>query len=149
MSKEAILTQLNWLQEGIHAKHFLQLLEGGLLPKTYRESLYELLERLDLDMPLQKMFKKAPLGVLQNDLDISDMQRQLIVLVLMKLGHRIQDIAGSVFHTPTTKANFTSDSMQKWPCCGAYQTLLGDLKITPELYEFLMGYPVGWTESTD
>jgi hypothetical protein len=75
-----------------------------------------------------------------------DTTPQLRVLELLKQGQTIKGIVGGFVHTPTTKANFTAPSMQKWPCCRNYVAAFGDGKITPEQFEFLMGYPIGWTE---
>jgi hypothetical protein len=64
----------------------------------------------------------------------------------MMRGQTIREIVGGPLHTPTTKANFTAPSMQKWPCCRRYVQAFGGQKITPEQFEFLMGYPIGWTD---
>ena len=47
-------------------------------------------------------------------------------------------------HTPTTKANYAAPSMQKWPSCRNYVSMFG--KPTPEYQEWLMGWPIGWTD---
>lgn len=47
-------------------------------------------------------------------------------------------------HTPTTKANYCAASMQKWPACRAWVQVFG--KVTPEAHEYLMGWPIGWTD---
>ncbi|NKB79340.1 DNA cytosine methyltransferase [Ochrobactrum daejeonense] len=47
---------------------------------------------------------------------------------------------------PTRKANFNAPSMQKWPSCRNYVRAFGTQKPTPEQFEFLMGYPIGFTE---
>ena len=47
-------------------------------------------------------------------------------------------------HTPTTKANYCADSMQKWPSCQAWRKVFG--AVTPEAHEYLMGWPIGWTD---
>lgn len=47
-------------------------------------------------------------------------------------------------HTPTTKANYCADSMQKWPCSRNFKTVFG--KATPENHEYLMGWPIGWSD---
>jgi hypothetical protein len=45
--------------------------------------------------------------------------------------------------TPTAKANHDSPSMRKWPAYRHYQDEAG--KTTPRLWEWMMGYPYGWT----
>ena len=47
-------------------------------------------------------------------------------------------------HTPTTKANYSAKSMQKWPSARAFVMVFG--KPTPENQEWLMGFPLGWTD---
>jgi len=48
--------------------------------------------------------------------------------------------------TPTATANQTSPSMLKHPSCRAFVRLFGDGPIHPEVYEWLMGFPTGWTD---
>jgi hypothetical protein len=47
-------------------------------------------------------------------------------------------------HTPTCTANYSSPSMQKWPSCRAFVRAFG--KPTPTNHEWLMGWPIGWTD---
>lgn len=68
------------------------------------------------------------------------------VLAQLKRGLPIHEAVGGFVHTPTTKANFTAPSMQKWPSCRNYVRAFGARPITPEQFEFLMGFPIGWTE---
>lgn len=49
-------------------------------------------------------------------------------------------------HTPTTKANYAAQSMQKWPSARAFVMALG--KPSPENHEWLMGWPEGWSDSS-
>jgi hypothetical protein len=79
-------------------------------------------------------------------LKASDTAQSGGVLERMMRGQTIREIVGGPLHTPTTKANFTAPSMQKWPCCRRYVQAFGGQKITPEQFEFLMGYPIGWTD---
>lgn len=48
-----------------------------------------------------------------------------------------------LLHTPTTKANYSAASMQKWACCRNYMRAFG--KASPEADEYLMGWPAGWS----
>lgn len=48
-------------------------------------------------------------------------------------------------HTPTTTANYACASMQKWPNCREYVRVFG--MPTPTNHEWLMGFPIGWTDS--
>jgi hypothetical protein len=48
-------------------------------------------------------------------------------------------------HTPTTKANYASASMQKWPACRAYVRAFG--RPSPGIEEWLMGWPEGMSDT--
>lgn len=48
-------------------------------------------------------------------------------------------------HTPTTKANYSAASMQKWPAAQAFVQVFG--KPSPSNQEWMMGYPAGWTDT--
>jgi len=48
-------------------------------------------------------------------------------------------------HTPTTKANYSARSMQKWPSCRNFVQVFG--KPSPMNQEWMMGYPEGWTDT--
>lgn len=112
----------------------------------YQESLSGLLGKRSPDISLEKMSEEELLEMLENNSGLSDMERQYIVIGLMTMGLTISDIAGGPLHTPTTKANFQAESMQKWPSCRRYRILFGQRKIWPELFEYLMGFPIGWTD---
>lgn len=59
----------------------------------------------------------------------------------------VRTIYGSDFgfvHTPTETANYTAPSMMKWPNCRAFVQAFG--KNSPQIAEWLMGWPAGWTE---
>lgn len=47
-------------------------------------------------------------------------------------------------HTPTCIANYSSPSMQKWPACRNFLRVFG--KPSPTNAEWLMGWPIGWTD---
>ncbi len=47
-------------------------------------------------------------------------------------------------HTPTTKANYTASSMQKWPCAREFKRVFG--RVSQTIHEWLMGWPIGWTD---
>ena len=64
-------------------------------------------------------------------------QRQTWALTILGEG-------GGYLHTPTTKANYSGKSMQKWKCCRNFVAVFGTP--TPNNQEFLMGWPLGWTD---
>lgn len=135
-----------WQRQDIHAKGFQELVTDAELPKIYQNALPGLLLKLELNTQFSRMSREKLLKVVQKDCGIMDMERSLCVLMLLRLGLDIKEIAGSALATPTTVVNFKCISMQKWSSCRAYKTILGDGKIMPEFYEFLMGYPVGYTD---
>lgn len=47
-------------------------------------------------------------------------------------------------HTPTTKANYSATSMQKWPSARSFVTVFG--RPDPINQEWMMGWPLGWTD---
>jgi hypothetical protein len=72
-------------------------------------------------------------------------QRTTAVYQGLIAGQTIKEIVGGLLHTPTRKANFVAPSMQKWPSCRRFVAAFGGQRITPEQFEFLMGFPIGWT----
>jgi hypothetical protein len=52
--------------------------------------------------------------------------------------------ATGFLHTPTTKANYCADSMQKWPSAREFRRVFG--RPAPTNHEWLMGWPIGWTD---
>ena len=72
-------------------------------------------------------------------------QRTTAVYLGLIAGQTISEIVGGPLHTPTRKANFVAPSMQKWPSCRRFVAAFGGQRITPEQFEFLMGFPIGWT----
>lgn len=127
-------------------KHIVQRPEAERWPKIYRESLSASSPKSGQDTLSGKMSENELLDRLQNNSVLSDTERQSIVIELLTMGLTISDIVGGPLHTPTTKANFQADSMQKWPSCRRYRILIGRRKIWPELFELLMGFPLGWTD---
>ena len=134
-----------WFLEDSHAKRSLLLQEEEiLLQRTYGTKCVGLLERYALTLSLQKMYPKKPYykhsktcwnsGMTAN---ISNFQRKTLVQTMNG-----KDIG--YLHTPTTMANFAAPSMQKHRSCRNYVTVFG--KPTPENFEYLMGWPSGWTD---
>ena len=82
----------------------------------------------------------------QQDLKISDTERGSEILRRVTAGLTIKEAVGGYVHTPTTMANFTAPSMQKHESCRNYVRAFGQEKIWPECFEYLMGYPIGWTD---
>lgn len=53
--------------------------------------------------------------------------------------------AGGFLPTPTRKANVCAPSMAKWPGCAAMQKLERGPTPSPNTWEWMMGFPIGWT----
>jgi hypothetical protein len=51
----------------------------------------------------------------------------------------------SFWPTPTAKANHMAPSMRKWPGYARMQDELGG-QLDPSHWEWLMGFPIGWTD---
>ena len=100
----------------------------------------------DQKLPSLKMSKRPLLSEQKLSLNPLDTEPFASVYRGLIAGHHIQEIAGGLLHTPTCAANFMAPSMQKHGCCRRYVAVFGDQKIMPEQFEFLMGYPIGWTE---
>ena len=65
------------------------------------------------------------------------------------LGRLTSEPAFGWLPTPTATANQTAPSMQKHPSCRAFVALFGAGPIHPEVYEWMMGFPPGWTDLED
>ena len=101
------------------------------------------------DLSLRRMCRKSPLIAHETTCDLLDIPPTTEIYRRMTQGQTIREIVGGLLHTPTTKANFLAPSMQKWPSCRRFVMAFGGQKIMPEQFEFLMGYPIGWTDLKD
>lgn len=63
---------------------------------------------------------------------------------LPEWARHISAIGCSFLATPTATANQTASSMMKHPGCRALKMLFGT--VYPEAYEWMMGFPKGWTD---
>jgi len=76
-----------------------------------------------------------------------------LAIELKLLGYQrktwVQTIFGNdigYLHTPTCAMNYAAASMQKHPNCRIFVQVFG--KPNPTNQEWLMGWPIGWTDST-
>ena len=131
--------------EDFRVKRFQQLQEEPTLHlKIFGLRCEELFKKSDQNLYLPKMSQKLqlkwqPAIYWQTDTtpNISSSLRQTWV----------QIIFGKDFgylHTPTCTANFAAPSMQKWKACRNFVAVFG--KPSPTNFEFLMGWPIGWTD---
>lgn len=138
--------QLTWFAVDTHANHLAQPQEGDAPQKTYGRKCSASSNKSNQDTLLPRMCrKKQSLNHLNASKVLVTRELENIYQQLLA-GLTIKEIVGGFVHTPTTKANFTAPSMQKWKCCRNYVTAFGAQAITPEQFEFLMGYPIGWTD---
>ena len=104
------------------------------LSESYRQNLFSPRMLAKMQLPLLK----KTLPIVDTRPFVAGYQRQTWV----------QTTFGKDFgyvHTPTTKANYCTKSMQKWPSCQRYRQVFGC--VTPMSDEWLIGWPIGWTDS--
>lgn len=136
---------LTWYQGAFPAKDIPRRLRGRMLqtisgrkcdgswqmslPGTY-------LPRMSSAVLLTK--QRTTLRRWVTSLDALSFPRQTWVLTMFGKG------TGFV-HTPTCTANYAARSMQKWACAREFVKVFG--KPSPMNHEWLMGWPIGWTDS--
>lgn len=134
-----------WFLEDSPAKRSLLLQEEEtLLQKIYGTKCVGLSERYALTLSLQKMYPKEPyykrkMIFYKTDTTPNTLNFQRKTLVQIMNGTDF-----GYLHTPTTIANFASPSMQKHRSCRNFVTAFG--KPSPANFEYLMGWPSGWTD---
>ena len=136
---------LTWFLEDSPAKRSVVQQEV----ETYKKKIsggrcLELSEKLNLELSLLRMFPKEPYSMRKKTFwdwgitaNISSYRRKTLV----------QTINGTdigYLHTPTSTANFAAPSMQKWEGCRNFVMVFG--KPSPANFEYLMGWPSGWTD---
>lgn len=130
---------------GFHVSHSAPRLEADGSPMTSGLKCSESLTELGHPTSSPRMSKKRPSPTRLNVSDALATERTAAVYRALIAGRTIKEIVGGPLHTPTRKANFVAPSMQKWPSCRRYVLAFGGQRITPEQFEFLMGFPIGWT----
>ena len=78
----------------------------------------------------------------------SGTMRNGIVYPLQPLAPLTEEIASGLLPTPTTMGNQLAKSMQKHQGCRLLSKMAGGTggMVSPKMYEWMMGYPTGWTE---
>jgi hypothetical protein len=78
----------------------------------------------------------------------SGMTRNGTVYPLQPLAPLTDETVSGLLPTPTTMANQLAPSMQKHAGCRRLFQMMGGRngRITPTLYEWMMGFPIGWTD---
>lgn len=135
---------LRWYQGASRVRRFQQLREAEEQQKIYGRKCSELLEKSNRLSYLQKTSVRPQskpqlktLSLWVSPAKLSKLERKTWVRTTFG-----QDIG--YLHTPTTKANYCADSMQKWPAARNYKRVFG--RPSPEAEEWMMGLPEGWTD---
>ena len=122
------------------------LLEGGESQPIFGQKCSGSSVATDQDMLSRKTYRKRQSPKrLETSPDLIT-QRTTAVYRGLIAGLTIREIVGGLLHTPTRKANFVAPSMQKWPSCRRYVLAFGGQRITRAQFEFLNGFPIGWTD---
>lgn len=129
---------------GFHVRRGATRALGKTAPLTFGRKCLELSVKYAPTLFLPKTLTRAQSSWLKTILPSVDImhigakfQRQTWALTILGEG-------GGYLHTPTTKANYSAKSMQKWKCCRNFVAVFGTP--TPNNQEFLMGFPLGWTD---
>lgn len=129
---------------GSRARHLARHQEEESQRKTCGLKCKESSQKSGHDLSLQKTYPEAQL-----------LTQQLTSLEWVTRPERsicprktwVQTIYGKDFgylHTPTTKANYSAESMQKWDSARNFTMVFG--VPTPQNQSWLMGFPSGWTD---
>jgi hypothetical protein len=133
-----------WLQQGSHVSHLVPPQEGAKQPQICGQqqsmsskqlSLLPFSQKTSLDSPLW------PHTILSERLVTlsSEEKCQRKTWVQTMLGQGIGYV-----HTPTCAANYWHPSMMKHPSAKLFLQAFG--KPSPIAHEWLMGWPIGWTD---
>ena len=139
---------LTWYREDFLANHSAPRPAVATSLKIYGQRCIESSERLSLATSSLKTFRG----------DQSNRLRSISLVTVTKFAslkslrpswvRRICGDGGGWLPTPTAKANLDAKSMRKWPAYASYQDWLHGAKTSPEIWEWFMGWPIGWTDST-
>ncbi len=128
--------------EGFHVRHLAKHQEAGLQQKPCGQKCAESLMKLNQHLSLQKTLQKTQSPSPQTtSLEWVTKPERLI----FPRKTWVQTIYGKDFgylHTPTTKANYSAESMQKWESARNFTIAFGIP--TPQNQSWLMGFPLGW-----
>jgi len=103
-----------------------------------------LLKKPVLELSLQKMSQEKQLKKPETTCVVWSSTPKHLPLVRKTWVQTTHGNAIGYLHTPTTQGNYCADSMQKHPSARAYKKVFG--KVSPENHEYLMGWPIGWTD---
>lgn len=129
--------------EDFHARHLVRHQEVESQRKTCGQKCKGLSQMSSQELSLQRTYpERRSLEQQLTSLQWVTRPEQLIC----QRKTWVQTIYGNDFgylHTPTTKANYSAESMQKWDSARNFVTVFGIP--TPQNQSWLMGFPSGWT----
>jgi len=135
---------LTSLRGDFHAKHFPRPPMESSQQPTYGLGCLRPFQQLSLVSSSQRMSTKKQLERLHRTYIFwvtipGRLRLKRQTWAQITFGHDIGYV-----HTPTTKANYSSRSMQKWKSCRLFKKIFG--KPCPINQEYLIGWPTGWTD---
>lgn len=136
---------LTWFRAAFLASDSATLITDAPPPTTFGPRCSESSDKFNREMSSRRMSRKPRYFAPEPILSLWDTDAAISVTTHGLPGHRIAARAGGFLATPTCAANQTAPSMQKHQSCRAYVATFGANPISPRHYEFLMGWPIGWT----
>lgn len=130
--------------EAFRARHLARHQEEESQRKTCGLKCKESSQKSGRDLSLQKTYPETQL-LTQQLTSLEWVTRPERLICPRKTW--VQTIYGKDFgylHTPTTKANYSAESMQKWESARNFTMVFGIP--TPQNQSWLMGFPSGWTD---
>lgn len=132
-------------REGFRVSRLVQQHMGEQQQKTSGQ---KCIESSAKSAPLLSSLKTYLIKQLQKPLRIAKNSATKLQLLDFPRKTWVQTIFGKdigYLHTPTCAMNYAAASMQKHPNCRIFVQVFG--KPTPTNQEWLMGWPIGWTDS--
>jgi hypothetical protein len=146
---QPLSTQISFAEDSLVSSH-RPLLEGETTLPTYgRNSDAALIRRAQLGFSLKMSLASEMEGLSGFPVNWSSkvIGSGRSVSILRPSEGPGGDIASFGWPTPTAKANHDAPSMRKWPAYRRYQTSI--TRTFPRLWEWMMGFPEGWTDCTN
>lgn len=136
--------ELTSLQRGFPVSHSPPPLEGGTEESQCGPTFEEWSLAFFPDSCSWKMYPVPPGTKWKRDSKTRDSLCRLVCFARQSPELRIEEKGNSSWlPTPTATANQWAPSMRKHPSCRNLQGLVGK---SPEVFEWLMGFPPGWTD---
>ncbi len=131
-------------QEASRAKHGAVQRGAEIMARICGRKCLGLWAKSNLKLFSPKTWTKAQSSWLRKTLPIVDIKPFVAKFQRQTWAQTIIGQDGGYLHTPTTKANYSAQSMQKWDCCRNFVAVFGEPNPTNQ--EYLMGWPTEWTD---